>query len=147
MKGLFDAALERLSSIDYVCANSVIPERENLELQQGPKNVYAVPLVKYWTDSTRKPRNEYTVLYIVFALHWPLFFRLLLTHFRVPRVEVVGRWWVTYVGMGKDLWPMTVSDDNKSEASKPDQVNVILGGAIRSWSQPCSKRYVVFRSL
>jgi hypothetical protein len=49
----------------------------------------------------------------------------------MPRVEVVGRWGVNHVGMGKDLWPMTVSDDNGLEAPKLDPVNVNLGGAIQ----------------
>ena len=38
-------------------------------------------------DSPRKPRSEYTISCIAFALLWPLFFHLFFAHFRVPRVN------------------------------------------------------------
>jgi hypothetical protein len=43
--------------------------------------------INYWTVYKGKPRSEYTVSCIFFALLWSVFFYLFFVHFRLPRVN------------------------------------------------------------
>ena len=49
------------------------------KLQQGSA-------MKYWSVSTTNASSEYSVSCIIFALLWPLFFRLFVAYFRLFRV-------------------------------------------------------------
>jgi hypothetical protein len=55
----------------------------------GVMSLSTVPLMKYWTVATRKPRSDFTTSCIVFAVFSPLFSRLFFAQIRALRIVVV----------------------------------------------------------
>jgi hypothetical protein len=78
MAAMFISTLSQTTISTYLTYNS------------GHKCVYSA--MKYWRNSTRKPRSEYTVSCKVFALYWCLFFHLFFARF-----QIVQKWWANHV--------------------------------------------------